>query len=161
MVSAWQRLGYSSAVHEKPVPKSHARHESDGGLPRFRGEASFSTWLHRIVANIACSHLRRRGRTPATYQVDDLPLAAQDKTPEDAAGQRQEIRLVLELLERVKPNKRVAFILREVEGMSLVEIGQMVDARPAAVGQRVKHARRELEQMLERHQRRVAGGRAG
>ena len=33
-------------------------------LPRFRGEAAFSTFLHRIVLNVACEHLdrRRRGR---------------------------------------------------------------------------------------------------
>lgn len=128
------------------------------GLPHFRGEASFKTWLHRILANIACSHLRRRQRTPVTFQVDDLPLAEEGDTPEEVARQRQQIRLVLELLERVKPDKRVAFILREVEGLSLVEIGRLVDAQPAAVGQRVKHARHELEQLMERH---LASARSG
>ncbi len=124
------------------------------GLPSFRGDARFSTWLYRIVTNIACTHLRRRSRTPATFQVDDLPLAGEVKTPEEAARQRQQMRLVLQLLDRVKPDKRVAFILREVEGMSLKEIGRIVDAKPAAVGQRVKHARRELEGLMERHLRR-------
>jgi len=90
--------------------------------------------------------------------VDDLPLAGEGESPEEVARQRQQILLVLELLERVKPDKRVAFILREVEGLSLVEIGRLVDARPAAVGQRVKYARRELEQLMERHQGRQTRG---
>src|SRR2546422_4999200 len=32
------------------------------GLAGFRGDAQFETWLYRIVANAAISHLRRRGR---------------------------------------------------------------------------------------------------
>lgn len=131
------------------------------GLPRFRGEARFTTWLYRIVTNIACSHLRRRSRTPATYQLDDLPLAGDGSTPEETARRREEVLLVLELLERLTPKKRVAYLLRVVEGLSLVEIGRIVEAQPAAVGQRVKHARLELDQLLERHSRGEPGGRAG
>ena len=123
------------------------------GLGGFRGDARFSTWLHRVVANIACSHLRRRRRRPPPrYQVDELPLAADVATPEEQARQREQIRQVLQLLERIKPKKRVAFILRVVEGLSLGQIAHIVGARPPAVGQRVKHARRELQQMLRRRQ---------
>ena len=131
------------------------------GLPRFRGDARFTTWLYRIVANIACTHLRRRSRTPATYQLDDLPLADPDATPEETARRRQEVLLVLELLERLTPPKRVAYLLRVVEGLSLVEIGRIVEAQLPAVGQRVKHARRELEELLQRHAQGQLRGRAG
>lgn len=131
------------------------------GLPRFRGEARFTTWLHRVVVNIACSHLRRRQRTPATFQLEDLPLAGEGQTPEQLTRQRQQVQQVLELLDRLTPPKRVAYILRVVQGLSLVEIGRIVEAEPATVGQRIKHARRELDQLLERQQRRQASGRSG
>jgi RNA polymerase sigma-70 factor, ECF subfamily len=122
------------------------------GLPRFRAEAAFTTWLYRIVHNTAYSRLRRRKREPVPWhEIEEFDLAlAPTLSPEAAAQQRQQVQQVLELLDRLKPKKRVAFILRVVEGLSLQEIGEIVGARPAAVGQRVKYAHRELLQLLAR-----------
>ena len=54
------------------------------------------------------------------------------------------------MLEQLKPKKRVAFVLRHVEGLSYQEIAEIVGARPAAVRQRVVHARRDLEKLARR-----------
>jgi DNA-directed RNA polymerase specialized sigma24 family protein len=54
------------------------------------------------------------------------------------------------LLDRIKPKKRVAYLLRVVEGLSLEEIAELCQAKPAAVAQRVRHAHRELAAMLDR-----------
>jgi RNA polymerase sigma-70 factor, ECF subfamily len=123
------------------------------GLGRFRGEAAFSTWIYRIVVHVAYSHLRQRRRRPLDLKsMDELErsLVADGQSLQTDAEQRQQVRSVLALLERLKPKKRVAFILRVVEGLSLQEIGEIVDAEPAAVGQRVKHAQRELQRLIER-----------
>src|SRR6266496_3163201 len=50
------------------------------GLAGFRGDAQFETWLYRIVANAAMSHLRRRGRFADLLADPDAEL------PEPAAG---------------------------------------------------------------------------
>ena len=123
------------------------------GLPRFRGEAAFSTWLYRIIVHVAGSHLRRRRRRPVDLKsTEELErcLAADGQSLVATAEQRAQVRGALALLDRIKPKKRVAFLLRVVEGLSLQEIGEIVDADPAAVGQRVKHAQRELQQLIER-----------
>ena len=124
-------------------------------IASFRGEAAFSTWLYRIIVNVAYEHLRRRGRrAPSPLAVEDLELvAAPGLSPEAAARQQQQVALVLRLLVRLKPQKRIAFILRVVEGLSLEEIGEIVGASAPAVGQRVKHAQRELVAMYERAER--------
>src|SRR6266851_1887785 len=49
------------------------------GIGRFRGDASFSTWLYRIVANCASTQLTRRGRA-RHEELDDTGLA--DERPE-------------------------------------------------------------------------------
>lgn len=125
------------------------------GLPGFRQDAAFSTWLFRIVVRVAYSHLRRSRRHPMEerllddHQLPQLPGVS----PEAQAAMRQEIAEVFGLLERIKPKKRIAFILRVVEGLSLDEIGTLVEAKPAAVGQRVKHAQRELTELLHKTRR--------
>ncbi len=129
-------------------------------LPTFRGDASLSTWLYRIIANAAYDHLRRRRRASVSLDAEQLEaMVALDLSPEAAAHQRREVARVLGFVERLKPKKRIAFVLRTVEGLSLDEIAAIVGAAPPAVGQRVKHAQRELNAMLERDERRRGGAR--
>jgi len=127
-------------------------------LGAFRGDASFSTWLYRIIVNVAYDHLRRRRRAGVPLTVEHLEaMVALDLSPEAAAHQRREVARILGFVERLKPNKRIAFVLRTVEGLSLDEIGAIVGAAPPAVGQRVKHAQRELSAMLARDELRRGG----
>jgi RNA polymerase sigma-70 factor (ECF subfamily) len=129
------------------------------GLPAFRGEAAFSTWLYRIVVRVAYEHLKKRRRRPVDpLDADALEaLVLASESPEQAARRRQELALALGFLARLAPKKRIAFVLREVEGLSLEEIGQLVHAKAPAVGQRVKHAQRELAAMIERDEKRRRG----
>ncbi|HVV86819.1 MAG TPA: RNA polymerase sigma factor [Kofleriaceae bacterium] len=124
-------------------------------LPGFRGDASISTFIYRITVHVACDHLRRRQRR-RDYDPDALDeLIDGSPTPEARARQRAELRQILLLLERVKPAKRVAFVLVAVEGLSLDEVAAMVEAKPDAVKQRVLHARRELVAMMDRAEKRT------
>lgn len=128
------------------------------GLPRFRGESAFATWLFRIVVHLAYEHLRRRGRRPVQALDEEIVgrLIDGGLTPEAHAARRQELEAAQRFLERLTPKKRIAFVLRHVEGLSLEEIGALVDASAAAVGQRVKHAQDELAAMIAHATRRAA-----
>lgn len=121
-------------------------------LPAFRGEAAFSTWLYRIVVHAAYEHLRRRRRRSRPIAIEDLDLPP-CPSPEDEARRRQATARLLTLLDRIKPKKRIAFVLRVVDGLSYEEISELVGARPPAVAQRVRHAQRELLALMEREER--------
>jgi RNA polymerase sigma-70 factor (ECF subfamily) len=124
-------------------------------LPKFRGEAAFSTWLYRIAVRLAYRHLRR-WRVATASAVDHalaLEVVAPGPGPESRAHQREELRRALAMLDKLSAKKRIAYVLRVVEGLSLDEIGALVGANAPAVGQRVKHAQRELEAMIERARR--------
>jgi RNA polymerase sigma-70 factor (ECF subfamily) len=125
------------------------------GLDRFRGDARLTTWLYRVAVNVAYAHLRRRRAYDLDAAVDLELMISGDASPETSAMQRQELIRALRFLDRLKPKKRIAFVLRIVEGLSLDEIGALVGARPAAVGQRVRHAKRELDAMIARDDRRA------
>jgi len=121
-------------------------------IPSFRGDAALTTLLYRIAVNVACEHLRRRSRRP-TVALDDATLAelvAPEATPEATARRRQEVARVLRCLDRLKPKKRVALVMRVVEGMTCDEIARVVDASAETVAKRVQHGIRELNALLAR-----------
>jgi RNA polymerase sigma-70 factor (ECF subfamily) len=124
-------------------------------LPRFRGDSSFRTFLYRVMLNLACDHLKRRGRRAHVVHIDDLDeLVDGDGSPELRAVERQRLARTLKVLDRIKPKKRVAFLLRVVEGLSLEEIGELVEATPAAVAQRIRHAQLELCALIDKEEAR-------
>jgi len=125
------------------------------GLGAFRGEATFRTYLNQVVVHVACDHLGRRRRRPQPASAEAIEmLSAPDASPETRAEQRQRLVLTWMLLDRIKAKKRVAFILRAVEGLSLDEVSQLVNASVATVAKRVMHAENELRRMLARRRRR-------
>ncbi len=128
-------------------------------LPGFRFDAAFSTFLFRIVGNVAYQHLKRARRRPPSFGPEALDeLVAPDASPEAALHERQELERTFTMLAHLKPKKRIALLLRTVEGLSLDQVAAIVGARAAAVAQRVRHAQRELAALAERHERRAAGG---
>src|SRR6185503_1943479 len=121
-------------------------------LPRFRGEASFSTFLHRIVVNVAYEHLeRQRRRGGRALPLDGAwvdGLVAPGASPEEQARQRRELADALRHLEALPPKKRIAFVLVTIEGLSLDAAGALVGAEPETVKQRVLSARREIARRI-------------
>jgi RNA polymerase sigma-70 factor, ECF subfamily len=151
----WRRLG--RLIGPDPDREDLVQHiflEVFRGLDRFRGEAAFSTFLHRVMLNTAFDHLKRRGRRPPSVSPEQLAdVHDQAASPETRAVQRERLAVTSALLDRLKPKKRIAFVLRVVEGLSLEEVAILVDATPAAVAQRVRHAHSEIEALLARHRR--------
>src|SRR5206468_12242728 len=93
------------------------------GLADFRGQASLSTWLTRIVLNEALGRVRKQRPTVSLEAVegtmidDDsavipFPLSVQAADPERAAA-RREIRAVVErLIDELPEQFRVVFVMR-------------------------------------------------
>jgi RNA polymerase sigma-70 factor (ECF subfamily) len=120
-------------------------------LPQFRGEAAFSTYLHRVLTNNAYDHLKRRGRRPLPLPAEmGEAFATCDATPEQQAQSRQRLALIWAALDRMKPKKRIALVLHVVEGLSHEQVSELVDASVDTVAKRIEHARKELAATLSR-----------
>jgi RNA polymerase sigma-70 factor (ECF subfamily) len=127
-------------------------------LQSFKGEASFGTWLHRIVVNLAIDGLRRRQRS-GSRSFDDargVPEEAEaDPLGSDHPGVSLESKQVRALLERgiahLPPAQRAVLVLREIEGMSYEEISRTVGCNLGTVMSRLFYARRKLQQVLKAH----------
>src|SRR6185436_2603055 len=126
-----------------------------GRLERFRGDARFRTFLYRVTVNTAIDHLERRRRRPRALAPEAFDqLSGADVSPEERTQERQQLALVWSLLDRIKPKKRVAFVLRVIEELPLEEVAEQVGASVATVAQRVRHAHDELQALLARREER-------
>jgi RNA polymerase sigma-70 factor, ECF subfamily len=131
------------------------------GLPGFRGESRFSTWLYRIATNAALMHRRARARQPAESLEQFLPrfdgngIHAAEPADLLAASRADEVldRKLLagkarEGLERLPDIYRDAFVLRDLEEMTTAEVADLLAIDAAAVRQRVHRARLMLRGYL-------------
>lgn len=127
-------------------------------LSSFKGEAGFTTWMHRIVVNLAIDCLRRRRRGDATAYDDRLAvpedvesgLAAPDD-PAAAVESRQVQSLLARGIQALPPAHRAVLVLREIEGLSYEEIARAVGCSLGTVMSRLFYARRKLRKVLEPH----------
>jgi RNA polymerase sigma-70 factor (ECF subfamily) len=127
-------------------------------FPRFRGEASVRTWLHRIAVNTARHHLRRpRQRRdvsldePSLQQLaNKMNTASPEATAADSLASHDIARRLYEHLDALDANKRIAFVLHVIEERSIAEIAALTGASQAATKSRLFWARRALLKRLRR-----------
>lgn len=87
----------------------------------WNGEASFTTWMYRILINTCYDALRKRKRRNEETAVDELPVERSGIAVDDAK------RLTLrKLLGRLTEQRRTVFTLFEIEGLSHAEIGSIL-----------------------------------
>jgi RNA polymerase sigma-70 factor (ECF subfamily) len=119
-------------------------------LKDFRGQAKFSTWLHRVTVNVVLMHRRAARSRPvfADEPLGDAVVHDEDVAPDEDAERRERMRAFARLLDRLAEKKRIVFVLHELEGIAPTEIAQIVGAPVLTVRTRLFYARRELEAML-------------
>ena len=101
------------------------------GLPSFRGEAGFSTWLYRLTSNAAIDQLRRsrRQREEASLDAGDLPLDVPDGQPgpQEAAESTELQKAVADGLRQLSEDHRQILLMREYQELSYDEIAQALE----------------------------------
>ena len=92
---------------------------------RFSGEASFSTWMFRILINTCLDALRRRRRRPEAA-LDDSPLP-----PEEGSLHGAERVALRRMIQELPERRRSVVLLHEVEGFSHSEIAEILEITEA------------------------------
>jgi len=118
-------------------------------LASCRDPARLRTWLYRIVANRCKSHLARRAT--ADVSLDEAPPVADPRDTEAAVERAEQLVLVERALRTLSPEKREAFVLKHVEGMSYEEMAAATGERIPTLKMRVHRAREALLQALEEY----------
>src|SRR2546428_8624034 len=126
-------------------------------LKRFDQRAAFSTWLYKITVNECWDLLRKKKVRPLVYEADLSEEQARRiiTSEEEGAGpdisERLEARQRVErLLEGLDERDRLMLILKEVERLSIEEIGKVLDLNANTVKVRLFRARRRVASPAER-----------
>jgi RNA polymerase sigma-70 factor, ECF subfamily len=133
------------------------------GLPRFRGEARFSTWLYRVTANCASNHLARSSRSQhAQLDADGMDEArVQDRRPEHdpeaSASAGDERQLLAGALLRLPWRLREVVVLRDVYDLTIKSIAGELGISEAAAKVRLQRARKRLREDLVLHMAEAEG----
>lgn len=126
----------------------------------FQGKSAFSSWLYRIIVNAAFMKLRKR-KQHNTVSIEDLSPAVKQfcidqdclsVSRSDTISMHRELRDVLEgAISRLPDQYRAVFVLRDVDGLSNQEVGEILDLSIPAVKSRLHRSRLMLRRKLERY----------
>ncbi|MGC8628041.1 MAG: RNA polymerase sigma factor [Acidimicrobiales bacterium] len=121
------------------------------GLPRFRGEARFSTWLYRVTANCAANYMTRASRNNHDELDDGLDTCAlrdrrPEHNPESVAFRSDDRALVSAALMRLPATLRQVVVLRDVYDLPHKAIAAELGISVAAAKVRLQRARQRLRE---------------
>ena len=129
-------------------------------IKRFRGQASFYTWLYRIAVNSSITFIKRAKKQRfINYETIDETLVSTEileyftaKTKTEKGALLKELQEKLnEALQKLSPKHRIVVILHEVEGMSHKEIADITKTSEGTVRSRLHYAKKMLQAFLQEY----------
>ena len=119
--------------------------------PSYDGRASCRGWLCGIAVRMALRHRRGVGRFRRMLgSFADSLVGRSSPDPERLAGSSEELAVLERAMASLSDKKRAVFVLVELEGLSAEEAARALEIPAATVRTRLFHARRELQEALER-----------
>lgn len=144
---------FISDYHEIADVTQEAFIKAYRAIKNFRGDSAFYTWLYRIAINCAKNYLVAKGRRPPSsdLDVDDSPTAANSQQMRDIASPERELnkaqleRVVKDAIAALAEDLKVAFTLREFDGLSYEEIASVMACPVGTVRSRIFRAREAVD----------------
>ena len=130
-------------------------------LPRFRGDARFSTWMYRIAMNLARNKYRwnktrgsqKKISLEATEEDENnaygIQVPATEPPPDKQADLTEFQQNVMNEIQNLPPLYKEALILRNVEELSYEQIAEVLNCKLGTIKSRIARAREELRKRLE------------
>ncbi len=126
-------------------------------LKSFRGEASFGTWLYRLASNLCIDFLRKKKRrgSASLVSLDEEEAPGRPRElpdlryePQNELERKETREKVRAGLRRLPEEQRLILVLRDVEGLSYQEIGDVLKLEQGTVKSRIYRARARLAALL-------------
>lgn len=126
-------------------------------LDKFRGESSFSTWLHRIAINTCLNHTRKKNANPFMARISsffgpeherELEIPLSEENAEEMIIREEQKEWLRKGLDSLPENQRTAIILSKYDDLSQKEIAAIMNLTEGAVEALIQRAKKNLRQKL-------------
>lgn len=125
-------------------------------LPNFRGDSAFYTWMYRIAVNTAKNYLAVQSRRPneadqdisEIEQIEGNDALREQATPEHMLLTDEIQSTVINAIENLPEDLRMAIMLRELEGLSYEDIAVVMECPIGTVRSRIFRAREAIDNEL-------------
>jgi len=119
-------------------------------LNSFKGDATFGSWLKKIVINESIYWVRKNNKYKMV-SLESVKEVENDDVSTEMNINTPEIKTVLETISKLKDNYRVALTLYLIEGYDYEEIQKIMDISYANIRTLVSRAKNKLKQNLKEH----------
>jgi RNA polymerase sigma-70 factor (ECF subfamily) len=146
-----RRLGVDDAAVDDVV--QHVFLVVHRRLAEFEGRSAMKTWLFAILLQVVRDHrrsVRRKSPHLGAEPTDPDTLENTSGDPEAALERARASEMIDQLLESLEGDKRVVFVMAELEQMSAAEISFATGLDPKAVYSRLRAARTDFERAAAR-----------
>jgi RNA polymerase sigma-70 factor, ECF subfamily len=127
-------------------------------ISQFQNRSQFSTWLYRLVTNACLDRKRTLRRFLFFSNSPGLELQDGHRTTEDKYVQRELERSVRQVIAGMKPNLRMAILLKYFEDLSYDEIAEALGCSKGTVASRLNRAHQILARKLGHLRGAIASG---
>lgn len=118
-------------------------------LPEFEGRSDVRTWLFRIARWVVTDDRRRRRAKPAHEPIDEVALADAGPGPFEMAARSQTVRTLERILNRMDEEKRIVFLLMDLEEMNAPEVAELLAVNVNTVYSRLRLAREQFRRLYD------------
>lgn len=124
---------------------------------RYRKSGKFSTWIFTIAVNLTKNEIRSRVRHRGTFSLDAMEdesggqgasFPDSSPLPDEDLNAREIGQKVADALRKIPARYREAVVLRDVEGLSYEEVGEILRIPGGTVRSRINRARLMLKERL-------------
>jgi RNA polymerase sigma factor (sigma-70 family) len=122
----------------------------------FKGESKFSTWLYRITVSKAMDHIRKKKRKKRFAFIQGL-YGKNDQLVTDPPDffhpgidleNKENATALFKAIQQLPVNQKTAFVLNKVEGLSYLEIADVMKITESAVDALLQRAKTNLKKIL-------------
>jgi len=163
IVEAWQDLVYNTAIgivqnaEDAEDVAQEVFVQVFESIQHFKGESKLSTWLYRITISKAMDHIRRKNRKKRFAFVKNLFNDRNEAVvhppdfnhPGVILDNREKSVTLMRAVSQLPENQRIAFTLHKIEGLSYLEISDVMETTVSSVESLMHRAKSNLKKNLE------------
>lgn len=125
-------------------------------ISSFKEESKFSTWLYRITVSKSMDHIRKKKRKKrfafiqSLYGKNDGAMIEPPDFfhPGVSLENKENASALFKAIEKLSSNQKLAFVLSRIEGLSYMEIGEIMKLSDSAVDALLQRAKKNLQVSL-------------